>query len=195
MLKKRRKAGQVLLITIMLIAVLLTVVLSVSFVSKTETQLTKLEEENQKALAAAEAGIEAALKQGSVAISDILVGSGFTGSADVSTSPSPDFITPLIQKDQQYTFYLSAPAGPADNPDFSSFYDTATPQYNDRALTVCSTSSSFALELTFVKQGGLIKRYVINPPNPPEIVSGASSANEQGTCPSGEDFSQGYNTG
>ena len=59
----RSQQGQVLLITIMLLATVLTVVLAVTFKSTTETQLTKLEEESQKALAAAEAGVEVAIKQ------------------------------------------------------------------------------------------------------------------------------------
>lgn len=102
------KRGQVLLITIMLLAAVLTVVLSVTYKTTTETQLTKLEEENQKALAAAEAGIEKVAQQGSgtVSIND-LVGSGFSGQATVDLTQGLDFTTPLLQKDQQYSFYLS----------------------------------------------------------------------------------------
>ena len=59
------KRGQILLITVMLLATVMTIVLSVSFKSVTETQITKLEEESQKALAAAEAAIEVALKNNS----------------------------------------------------------------------------------------------------------------------------------
>lgn len=106
------RAGQILLITIMLVATLLTVVLAVTFKSTTETQLTKLEEESQKALAAAEAGIEAALQQdigNSVPIASLpnMSENGFTGDAVVGTIADIKFVSPLLQKDQQYTFYLS----------------------------------------------------------------------------------------
>jgi hypothetical protein len=43
------KKGQVLLIVVMLLATALTVALTSTYQSVTETQLTKLEEENQKA--------------------------------------------------------------------------------------------------------------------------------------------------
>ncbi|MEO0070141.1 MAG: hypothetical protein ABIK18_05040, partial [candidate division WOR-3 bacterium] len=74
--------GQILLITVMVLATVITVVLSLSFKSTIETQTTKLEEEAQRALAAAEAGIEAALKQqGTVDISLLPGLSDFTGQA------------------------------------------------------------------------------------------------------------------
>ena len=58
----KSQKGQILLITVMLLATVMTIVLSVSFKSVTDTQVTKLEEESQKALAAAESAIEVALK-------------------------------------------------------------------------------------------------------------------------------------
>ena len=69
----KNQKGQILLITIMLVATVLTVVLAVTFKSTSETQITKLEEQSQKALTAAEAGIEAALQQesGSVSIGSL----------------------------------------------------------------------------------------------------------------------------
>jgi hypothetical protein len=100
--------GQVLLITVMLLATALTIALSVAFTSKTETQITKLEEESQKALAAAEAGIEALLKSSSNTIDISSLGIGFSGAASIDVSyDKKTFITPILQKDEQYTFYLS----------------------------------------------------------------------------------------
>ncbi len=103
-----KKSGQALLIIVLLLAVLLTVVLSVSFTSKTETQLTKLEEDNQKALAAAESGIEYALKQGGVPKLSSLPGlSQFTGSVNITQSQASTFLTPALAQNDQYTLYLT----------------------------------------------------------------------------------------
>lgn len=182
-----KQSGQILLITVMLLATVLTVVLALFFKSTTETQITKLEEESQKALAAAEAGIEAALKEGNVILgSGNLSGfAGFTGGATVETAASSTFITPLLQKDEQYTFYLSTPAGAPNNPDFTNLI----PAFNNNSLTLCSSSEMVALELTFIKAGSppTIKRYLINPPGQ-TIIQNASPANNNGDCPVDENF-------
>lgn len=143
-----KKSGQVLLITVMLLAVVLTITLAVTFRSNTETQLTKLEEESQKSLAAAEAGVEAALSLSpGQSISNIgnLPGlSGFTGLANVSTTKPgsrSQFVTPLLQKDQQYTFYL------ADYKTFNSPYTGSLTVYYDSESAGCS---NIALELTLI---------------------------------------------
>ena len=179
-----KQKGQVLLIGVMLMAVLLTVVFSASFTSRTDTQISKLEEESQKTLAAAEAGIEAALKQGAIAdLGTLNVPSGFTGSATVATTTSPSFTSPLIQKDGQYTFYMSTPRGGPDNPDFSAL----TPAWGTEQFTLCSTSNSLAMSLTFLRTDGTMKRFVINPTGE-SIIENGQTANGAGTCPSGENF-------
>ncbi|MCM8787883.1 MAG: hypothetical protein NC935_07545 [Candidatus Omnitrophica bacterium] len=186
--KYNKQKGQVLLITVMLLATILTVVLSLSFKSTGETQITKLEEESQKALAAAEAGIEAALKQGAIANISSLPGlESFTGSVNIETTKNNAFISPLLQKDEQYTFYLSQPGSNApEQTDFTNLIS----QYNNNALTVCSTSNSIALELTLIKAGSSpsTKRFSINPPTT-TIIQNAEDANQLGACPSGENFS------
>ncbi len=142
--RKNHKSGQVLLITIMLIAVLLTVVLTVTFTSRTETQLTKLEEENQKALAAAEAGIEAALKSGGTVAIDSLSGlEAFSGSATVTTTVSPTFLSPLTLKNQQFTFYLADYSGGS----FSNPFNGDIVIYYGKSSDECTT---IALEITTV---------------------------------------------
>src|SRR3989338_7729209 len=109
-MRANRNSGQVLLIIVMLLATAITVVLSITFKATTDIQLSKLEEENQRALAAAEAGIEKALSTGgNVSIdSSLATGlAGFEGNATITTAVSTTFVSPLLQKDQQYTFYLS----------------------------------------------------------------------------------------
>ncbi|MDO8496954.1 MAG: hypothetical protein Q7S61_00225 [bacterium] len=106
----KSQKGQVLLIIVMLLATAITVVLSITFKATTDIQLSKLEEENQKALAAAEAGIEEALRTSAnvVSIGSLSIGlAGFEGSAIITTAVSNTFVSPLLQEDQQYTFYLS----------------------------------------------------------------------------------------
>jgi len=152
---KHNESGQVLLITIMLLATALTVVLSVSFRSTTETQVTKLEEESQKTLAAAEAGIEAALKQ----TETVPIGAGlssdlgsFSGSATCTTTNDKSyFISPLLQKDEQYTFYL------ANYPGLTSGFWSG-----NLNLYFKSESDTPAVELTFITTTG-VSHYLLDP--------------------------------
>ncbi len=181
----KQKNGQVLLLVIMLMATVITVVLSMSFQSSNDTKLAKLEEESQRALAAAEAGIEAAIKDkanvsfGTGSLSNI---SGFSGGATIASLTSEEFVTPLLQKDEQYTFYLSTPGGASEDPDFTSL----TPAYTNKNLTVCFSSSSTqtAIEIAVLKNGNLIKRYVVNPVEGTVVANAlSSSAAGSGDCP------------
>lgn len=148
--------GQILLITIMLVATVLTVVLAVTFKSTTETQLTKLEEESQKALAAAEAGVEIALQQniGDPAIDIDSLVSGYTGQATVDALNLPIFSTPLLQKDQQYTFYLTN----YDSSGLGSNYWSGTLDVNFKSETDCPT-----IEITFIRNNNSVVRNVLDP--------------------------------
>lgn len=108
----QNKRGQVLLIAVMLLATIITVVMTVAFNSTNETKLVKLEEDSQKALAAAEAGIDAVIKQSvnsSVNINSLgqFNSQGVSGTAQVTEVSKTTFVTPLLQKDEQYTFYLT----------------------------------------------------------------------------------------
>ena len=140
------KNGQVLLIIIMVLATVLTIVLSISFKSSTDTQITRLEQESKRTLAAAEAAIDVALqKQSGTTISlDKITGvPGFSGQATVSSDYSKsEFVTPLLQKDEQYTFYVSL------YPGFTSPYNGTITIYYDSAHANCS--NSLALEITAI---------------------------------------------
>ncbi len=156
--KMKNQSGQILLITIMLVATLLTVVLAVTFKSTTETQLTKIDEESQKALAAAEAGIEAALQQnvgGSVNIASLpnMSGTGFTGDATVGTLTANTFTSPLLQKDQQYTFYLS------NYPGFGS------PLTANIDVYFMTEGTCPVLELTLISTTNVLTRRLADPCN------------------------------
>lgn len=155
-LKLKAESGQVLLIVVMLLATALTVALAVSFKSTTETQVTKLEEDSQRALAAAEAGIEAALKQTNtlVPIGANLSGdlSAFSGQAICrETSDKTYFISPLLTNNEQYTFYLA-------DKNFSSYWSG-----NLNIYFKSETGSSPAVELTFISSTNALTRYLLEP--------------------------------
>ncbi len=174
--KMKNQKGQVLLITIMLLATVLTVTLAATFKSTTETQLTKQEEESQKALSAAEAGIELALQQGTVNIGLLpnFSGSGFTGQATVTSSSSTDFVTPLLQKDKQYTFYLATYSSTTG---FSPPYYTSGLKFyfGSEGAGTCAARTTPALEVTLIYgASNSVKRWVIEPCSSGQTISGTT---------------------
>ncbi len=152
----QNKRGQVLLIAVMLLATVITVVMTVAFNSTNETKLVKLEEDSQKALAAAEAGIDAVIKQSinsSVSINSLgqFNSQGVSGTAQVTEVSKSTFVTPLLQKDEQYTFYLS------NYPDF-------TPQGVD-GLHIYFYSESGqcpSIEVSIITFSNSLERYAYN---------------------------------
>ncbi len=153
----RNRPGQILLIVVMLLATVMTIVLSISFKSMTDTQITKLEEESQKALAAAESAIDAALKDnntvtlGTGTLTSI---TGFSGTATIESLTAPSFTTSSIPKDGSYTFYLGN-------------YDLAAKTIGSSTaqdVTVCFETGTTkpALEITLIKSNG-IKKYLVDP--------------------------------
>lgn len=152
--KKTSEQGQALLITVMLLATALIVALSTSFTSKTETQLTKLEEESQRAFAAAEAGLELTLSQ-----TNQTTGVGFSGivvSTSTDTAPKTVFVSPLLEMDEQYNFYL------ADYPSLSNSFsgNNLTVYYGSDAST--TSCNDLAVEATLVYFSGSykVKRWI-----------------------------------
>lgn len=152
------KSGQILLITVMLLATAITVVMTISFSSRTETQITKLEEGSQKALSAAEAGIEAAIqKKTNIVLQRDLIpfqDGSITGEANIVEVGGMEFSTPLLQKDEQYFFYLTT----YNQPTFSSDY------WHGRLFVYVQSEAGPcpALELTFVASDNTMSRYVMD---------------------------------
>lgn len=178
-----KQGGQVLLITLILLAVVLTVVLSLSFKSTTETQITKLEEESQRALAAAEAGLEKSIRQatgGSFASLGLDMGGINLSESSVTfaSTQTNTFTTPYLQKDEQYTFYLGN-YDPVGNTFAASLAQDITICFN-------TASPNPALEITLLK-GSAIKRYVVDPDG--RIAASAASA---GACPTNSSYTYSY---
>ena len=141
-----RKKGQVAIITIMLIATVLTVVLGVTFQSRVDTQITRLEEENQQALAVAEAAIEASINENAnTVVGEGSLGSitGFSGGATITSLTDNEFMTGRVDRNNQYTFYLST-----YNPETKALGTTSIQE----AVTVCyeGFSTNPALEITLL---------------------------------------------
>jgi len=154
------KSGQVLLIIVMILATVVTIVMAVVFKSTTNTQLTKLEQESNKALVAAEAGLEKAMKKnvGIYGFSADLGLSGYPGidltNSNVDVALEGDnktFISPSIQTDGQYTFYMVG---------YDAFTQTLGTDYFTGNIKIyfasdggsCDGTRNLpALEITFVK--------------------------------------------
>lgn len=179
------RSGQALLLIILVSMVLFTVALSVSQLTVEETKIAKLEEDSKRALQAAEAGLEAALKQSSGSVDlERIVGGGITGQAIIQTDQSPTFTTPLLQKDDQYTFYLSnyTPADPDDPSSQQQFSNQFSGKLKisrrePQSSTYCTDNNgnnNFAVELTFVNAttGQITARKLIDS-CPSALVSGS----------------------
>lgn len=177
MYMRQAKDGQILLVIILFIAIVLTIILSVSFKTQSDTQLSTLEKEQQKTLAAAEAAIEVALRNSAGSNIQIPLNGipGFTGQATVESTYNKDtFVTPLLQKDEQYTFYL------ADYPGFTNPYNGNLTLYYESNKTNCN--SSVALEISIIYDDPpTIKRFIADTGN----LLGTNT-NDIGTTTSGE---------
>jgi len=177
---KHHQQGQVLLISIMLLAVVMVVIFSASFTNVTETKVTKLEEESQRALAAAEAGVEAMIAQnnsidcggdnctffklkennaneslsalGDLSGIDTKKSQVYFDTTDVNTYIIPT----ILQNGEQYTLYLADP-----------------PAFNTNAISSfvvywgSKTGATPALEITVVNKNASrpISRYLVDPNN------------------------------
>jgi len=179
-----QRSGQALLIIIMLLATVFTVVMATSFRSTTETQITKLEEESLKALSAAEAAMNIALKKKSsvsIGVGGDISFPGFTGTATFDNTKTNSFTSPLLQKDEQYTFYLS---------DYSIDTKLFSGSSTSQTINVCF-NSTHALELTLVKSDFTIRRHIVNPRSS-TIITNGSTASAASDCPSGTSFTEQY---
>ena len=169
-IQNRKRKGQVLLIAVMLLATIITVVMTVAFNSTTETQIARLEIDSQKALAAAEAGIDAVIKQsiasGVAKIEDLgqFKAQGITGSAQVIGVSQPYFITPLLQKDEQYTFYLS------DYPGFGNPWSG-----NINIYLVSESGQCPSIEVTIINNTYKQEKFVYNTCSSPGTIINATT--------------------
>lgn len=194
------KAGQSLLVLVMVIAVLMTIVASASYRLTVETQSTKLQEESIRALAAADSGIERGLKlannAGASSVQTFanmnlqLAGVDSTKSRVLITQvSSTSFVSQDVVKDEQYVFYLT------NYPDFTTFYNGTISMYFGSNSVSCTASprTAPALELTLIygQNTDQVAKYVLEPCTTGSIVSGTGKVQPlaQSRTISGQSFS------
>lgn len=168
------KAGQSLLVIVLLIAVVFTLIASASYRLTTETQSAKIQEETVRTLAAADSGIEKGLQQ----LDSLTIGVDYTFSTSainislpgidaanstvtVNTAAGQFFASPLVEKDSQYTFYLY------DYPSGATYYSNILQLSFGPQVAVasgCGAGRSIpALEVTRIFSNNTVARNIIEP--------------------------------
>lgn len=162
--------GQVLLLLVMVLGTLLIVGMTAIFQTSTQTQISGINQQSQITIAAAEAALEKALLTGSGGTFQEL---GLTNLAginldqsvvEVNELPTNHFNTRKLEKDEQYTFYLSqyTPDYPYLDRQYSIgfrvFYESVSGQCDDVALAftlVYDQNNDYVYETeTFIADGG-----------------------------------------
>lgn len=166
------KAGQSLLVIVLLIAIVFTLIASASYRLTTETQSAKIQEETVRTLAAADSGIEKGLQQmDAMALDDpqtfASLGIGLSGinvtasTVTIETASGQFFISPDVPKDGQYTFYLY------DYPNGTTYFNSAFQLSFGPQVTVaagCGAGRTIpALEVTRIRSDNVVLRDIIEP--------------------------------
>lgn len=172
--------GQALLILILMISLVLTVLSAVSYRLSVDTQTTQLQDDAVSALAGADAGIEAGLSFASTVTSAVAVGGpkNFEDSAiglgtlartgiDVQKSqvtvfnqPGDNLLTPEIEKDAQFTYYLVDPNNIVSG---TSFKGNVTVFFKDGDGSCSVSRTKLALEINRIKADGTVIRNLVEP--------------------------------
>lgn len=145
---------------------ILVTLFSISFNAQTEIKTTKLEEDQKRAFAAAESILETSLKNniGTYTLGGNLnlpnLNTQFSGSATVAETTGPTYTTPLVQKDDEYTFYFAH----FDNPGFSSYFNGAVYIYL-ASESGSSCPNGPAVEVTYIKNDNSLTHDLIDPCN------------------------------
>ena len=153
-MKNYQQQGQTLLILVLLSTILATIGLSIAQSTIQDNQIAQLEEQTKRAFSAAEAGIEATLKRGVDVVEGDLTFPGIKSlTALFVTTSSSDYITPILENNRQFTFYLSS-FNQTDSSFGSPLSSSQLIKINPTDLnlqTMCSSqTTAFAVELTFV---------------------------------------------
>lgn len=184
---KKDNSGQALIIIVLIIALVLTVIAASSYQLTVQTEGSKLQEESVRALAAADAGIEVGLKIAnterapqSYSYNDPLVNISLPGIDPtksqilVTTTSQTSFSSPLVLKDDQYTFYTN------DFPTFTnpvSFGGLLRIHFGSEGSGDCNAPRSRpALEMTIIYgSNNDMQRRIIEPCTTGQTVSSSSS--------------------
>lgn len=167
---KKYESGQSLLIIVLLISVVFTIIATASYRLTTETQSTRLQEESIKTLAAADSGVERGVQVantlaettgGPVTFASLgITGPGLNSTQstlEVTALEGTAFISPLIPKDEQFTFYLHQyPDGGGNRSQNVLVYF---------ADSTCPNANGPALEITLIygANGQFVSRWIADP--------------------------------
>lgn len=169
------KSGQALIMLVLIIALLMTIVAATSFRLTTEIQSAKLQAESVRALAAADAGIEVGLRIANTTGSSPAPISFTTAAIDIPgidldrsqitiTDTSPTFVSPLIPKDEQLTYYLQ------EYPNYGTNYTgDMTVLFGTELPNECGTAlggrSRPAIEISFIHGASPneVRREILDP--------------------------------
>lgn len=132
--KIKRQKGEIILIILLVMAVGLTIGLSVAGRSLTDIKLSTQAEDSSRAFSAAEAGIEEALKAGITSSTASYQGSTSDATYNV-------ILSSLGNSSAQFTFPNVISAGDSQTiwlvPYTATGPDTSTPAYTEGTITVC----------------------------------------------------------
>ena len=166
---KKSQSGMALMFFLVISIIILSVGLTIAEVTTQDTRDAKLGEDESRARAAAEAGIEAALGQGNeetVDIGALFENAGVSGDAQFSLESAPEFTTPLISKDAQYTFYLTGYEPAANEVLPGEFSNDLVVNKIQPVVSDCTGAQAFAVEMTLIDADrasptqGIVQRYI-----------------------------------
>lgn len=180
--RQYNESGAVLLILVLVASIFLTVGIALVENTVLDTQVAVDESDSKRAEAAAEAGLDAAIESGGDITGSnfsnlFRSGTDITGQAINSTSTSTTFTTPLIAKDQQFTFYASG---------YNDATDTITGSFSDSfnltrvqpSSDDCSGQEEMMVELTAIStSSGVVGRYIFDPCSLATTGSSRNTAN------------------
>lgn len=180
--------GQSLIMLVLMIAIVLAIVTAASYRLTSQTQESASQQQSVQALAAADAGIEQGLQRanqsplGFYKYSDLnlnIEGIDTTNSTVTITATGNDFVTPVIQKDQQFTFHVKD----FTDPTAPNYAETITMSFHSESGADCGSSVTVrtqpAYEITYIYGpvgNNNVRREVVEPCSTGRVISGGSFA-------------------
>lgn len=198
---RKGQRGQALIVLVLMISIILAIVSATSYRLTTETQTTKAQEDSVRALAAADAGIEVGLQRANnlpaqtYSFADLgllLAGVDATKSRVLITDTSSNFVSPVIAKDGQFTFYVKDYNDPAA-PNYASNINIYFRAESGSSCVAPRTQPAYELTYIYGPTGNLVRRMLIEPCTGPQAITGNSfTPTGAGATINGVAFQQSY---
>ena len=198
---RKGQRGQALIVLVLMISIILAIVSATSYRLTTETQTTKAQEDSVRALAAADAGIEVGLQRANnlpaqtYSFADLgllLAGVDATKSRVLITDTSSNFVSPVIPKDGQFTFYVKDYNDPTA-PNYASNINIYFRAESGSSCVAPRTQPAYELTYIYGPTGNLVRRMLIEPCTGPQAITGNSfTPTGAGATVNGVAFQQSY---